>query len=419
MDIRMETIEALESQVRYYVRQFPVMFDRAEKSFLYDNEGRTYIDFFCGASSLNYGHNHFELKQALLNYINKNGIVQSLDMATTAKSAFIKKFKEQILDPRKLNYKLQFCGPTGANAVEAALKLAKKFTNHSHLAAFNNSYHGLSMGALAVTDSPSRWKAIGLSTLDVIFLPYLKPDESIAANLAHIRSQFEFHLKNNTLPAALIMETVQIEGGINVAPSSWLAGLREITKEFGIIFIIDDIQAGCGRTGQFFSFESAKINPDIVCLSKSLSAYGLPMSMLLIKPEIDVWEPGEHTGTFRGNNLAFVTAAKALDFWSDENFLNNLKQQAKQLEDYLKQLAITYSPFLTMRGRGFVWGLEWKDKEIASKVAECCFRKGLIVETVGVDSQVLKLLPPLIIEQEAFSQGLSILEQAIKKSVVL
>ncbi|MGB0524457.1 MAG: aminotransferase class III-fold pyridoxal phosphate-dependent enzyme, partial [Flammeovirgaceae bacterium] len=217
--------------------------------------------------------------------------------------------------------------------------------------------------------------------------------------------------------AAIILETIQGEGGINVAPKSWLRALRAITKKHGILMIIDDIQVGCGRTGKFFSFEEAGIKPDLITLSKSIGGYGLPMSLTLIKPAIDVWKPGQHTGTFRGNNLAFVTAAEAIvKYWKDsESFEAAIETRSKLLFDTLNEVYQEHKDMIEeVRGRGLVAGIEFKHAELAGQVSKEAFSKGLIIETCGAEDNIIKFLPPLTIEMNNFKQGLKLFKYAVE-----
>ncbi|HAP93692.1 MAG TPA: diaminobutyrate--2-oxoglutarate transaminase, partial [Desulfotomaculum sp.] len=319
-DSPMKVFDELESQVRSYCRSFPTVFTKAKGYKLWDTRGREFIDFFAGAGALNYGHNNPGMKEKMLEYIAGDGIMHGLDMATGAKEKFLKRFHEVILKPRKLNYKVMFPGPTGTNAVESALKLAHKVTGRESVISFTNAFHGMTLGSLSVTGNAFKRQGAGLSLSHTVFMPF----DNYLGEGVDTANYIERFLENNgsgvSLPAAIILETVQGEGGINVASFDWLKKVEKICRTRGILLIVDDIQAGCGRTGPFFSFEPAGIKPDIVCLSKSISGCGLPLALTLIDPEFDIWAPGEHNGTFRGNNLAFVTATEALTYWEDDTF---------------------------------------------------------------------------------------------------
>jgi len=411
--------EQFESNVRRYCRDFPVLFKRAEQSFMFDVQDNRYIDFLCGAGSLNYGHNHPHLKSAILEYINENGIMQSLDLYTEAKYQFIDALQSTILAPRGLAYKQQFTGPTGTNAVEAALKLARKVTGRTSVVAFTNAFHGVSLGSLAATASASKRQGAGVELNGVIRLPYhgfLGSEREDDAR--YIEAMLTDPGSGLDAPAAIILETVQGEGGLQAASAPWLRRVAAIAARIGALIIIDDIQTGCGRTGTFFSFENLPIVPDIVCLSKSLSGIGLPLSVLLLAPKHDVWAPGEHNGTFRGNNLAFVAARAALDLWRDEAFLTGLRRNVDHLEARLQGLAQTFSHVgLVLKGRGMLRGIELSDPALAQQVKMEAFRRNLIVETCGPTDTVVKLMPPLTIETEALNEGLDILTKAFGQTL--
>ena len=405
--------ERFESNVRSYCRDFPVVFKRAEQSFMFDVDMNRYIDFLCGAGSLNYGHNHPHIKRAVVDYINENGIMQSLDLYTEAKYLFVEALQSTILSPRGLAYKLQFTGPTGTNAVEAALKLARKVTGRSSVVAFTNAFHGVSLGALAATASAGKRQAAGVDLHGVIRLPYhgfVGGDDDgryVEAMLTQPGNGLE-------APAAIILETVQGEGGLQMASAAWLSRIAAIAARIGALIIIDDIQTGCGRTGTFFSFEGLPIVPDIVCLSKSLSGMGLPLSVLLIAPRYDAWKPGEHNGTFRGNNLAFVSARAAIELWRDQAFLAGLRRNIEHLETRLHDSVQAFPHAgLVVKGRGMIRGIELPDPALAQQIKAEAFRRRLVVETCGPTDSVVKLMPPLTVEAEVLDEALDILAKAI------
>jgi diaminobutyrate-2-oxoglutarate transaminase len=409
-----EIFERLESDVRGYCRSWPVVFERAHGWTLVDEDGREYLDFFAGAGALNYGHNHPVLVARLIEYLQDGGVLHGLDMSTTAKRSFLERFEELVLVPRGLDYKVQFPGPTGTNAVEAALKLARKVTGRERVVGFTNAFHGMTLGALAVTGNSMKRNGAGVPLTMATSMPYqgfLGPD---AETIDYLEAYLCEDGSGMDLPAAVILETVQAEGGINVAGSEWLQGLDQLCKRHDILLIVDDIQVGCGRTGPFFSWEEMGIDPDIVCLSKSLSGSGLPMALTLFKRELDQWEPGEHNGTFRGNNAAFVTATAALElFWRDDLLTAEVGRKSQLLGDGLKVLAHEHDGlFDEIRGRGMIQGLHTTVPEAATAIAAAAFERGLLVETAGPNGDVLKLLPPLVVDDDAIDRALGILGDA-------
>lgn len=404
-------ISRLESEVRSYVRQYPTVFETAKGSMLTDTNGKEFIDFFCGAGTLNYGHNNPKANQALVEYIQSDGIQHSLDKATKAKVAFLQAFENIILKPRNLDYKVQFTGPTGTNAVEAAIKLARKVKQRSHIIAFTHAYHGHTLGSLALTANDYYHNDFNGAHNNVSHLPF---DGYMGNNIdtsEYLDKVLGDQSSGTPIPAAIILETIQGEGGINIARSSWLNRIEFICKKYDILLIIDDIQVGNGRTGKFFSFEHSNITPDIVCLSKSLGA-GLPFSINLIKPEIDLWKPGEHTGTFRGNNLAFITGKAVLEYWSND-FEAHINIRSTIIENRLKSITKKYD-LVSYRGLGMIWGLDVGEGSIAKTIIEKCFTSGLLIESSGANDEVLKIMAALTIDLPTLQKGLYILEKVIE-----
>ncbi|CBL46642.1 Diaminobutyrate-2-oxoglutarate transaminase [gamma proteobacterium HdN1] len=412
--------EQLESEVRGYIRSYPTVFHRAENCWIMDEHGNRYLDFFAGAGALNYGHNPAPLKRAVIDYLEENGITHGLDMATSAKRAFLETFEQVILAPRKLQYKLQFTGPTGTNAVEAAFKLARQVTGRTNIVAFTNAFHGVSLGSLAATANTKFRNAAATPLANVSFIPYdgYLPDHG--DSMAYFRKLLEDRSSGLDLPAAVIVETVQGEGGINIASDQWLVTLAALCKAHKILLIVDDIQVGCGRTGRFFSFEEAGIVPDIITLSKSLSGYGLPMSLVLIQPEIDLWSPSAHNGTFRGNNPAFVSATAALNhFWRTPEFSEALAKKSAQLAAHLSAMRQTCPTIIAVRSKGLVGAIEYDSATTADRISQFCFERGLIIETCGPYGEVLKLLPPLTITEKELNFGFEIIEAATRNYACL
>ncbi|MFN6513540.1 MAG: diaminobutyrate--2-oxoglutarate transaminase [Nostoc sp. CreGUA01] len=411
----MNIFEKRESNVRTYCHNFPDIFHRAKGSIIYSESGKEYIDFFAGAGALNYGHNHDYIKQRVISYLDADGIAHGLDMYTCAKEKFLAKFDEAVLSSKKLDYRIQFCGPTGTNAVEAALKLARKVKQRSGIFSFMGAYHGMTLGSLSISGNIGiRAGAIGTSS-NVTFMPYPYGFMESFDTIEYIESVLNDVNSGIEKPAAIIFETVQAEGGVIVAPIDWMQRLRKLCDENDILLICDDIQVGCGRTGSFFSFERADIVPDMVILSKSISGYGFPMSLLLIKPELDIWEPGEHNGTFRGNQLAFIGATAALEYRESYDFEQDVKSKELFLKNFLTQEIASISEKIAIRGIGMIWGIDVKnfgDRTLSQRITSRCFELGLIIEKAGRNDSVIKILPPLIIDMSSLQKGCSIIKSA-------
>lgn len=409
------TINRLESKVRSYCRHFPVVFSKAKGSALTDEEGNEYIDFLAGAGALNYGHNDPALKEKLMEYIEADQIVHGLDLVTEAKRAFMETFESLILSPRKMKYKMQFTGPTGTNAVEAAMKIARNFTGRQTIVSFTNGFHGVTLGSVAATGNSHFRDGCGMQPQGTAFMPYDGYMGDEIDTIEYLDKMLTDGSSGLDHPAAVIVETIQGEGGINVASNEWLRSLERICSKHEILLIVDDIQVGCGRTGTFFSFEEAGISPDIITLSKSLSGYGLPLSVVLLKPELDLWKPGEHNGTFRGNNLAFVTAQAALEeYWRDDSFERVVKRKGEIVRERLERLAdLDEMGVLSARGRGMMQALDCTSGDLAARISALAFDKGLIMETSGSEDQVLKCMIPLNITDDELERGLGILEESV------
>ncbi|MDQ3402563.1 MAG: diaminobutyrate--2-oxoglutarate transaminase [Actinomycetota bacterium] len=405
----------MESDVRSYCRSWPVVFDRAVGSRMYDESGKSYLDFFAGAGALNYGHNNPILKQAVVDYIQRDGVTHSLDMNTVAKRDFLESFRDVVLAPRELDYKVMFPGPAGANAVEAALKLARKVTGRESIINFTNAFHGMTLGALSVTGNSMKRGGAGIPLVHATPMPYDNYLDGQTPDFLWFERLLADSGSGLNEPAAVIVETVQGEGGINVARAEWLRALSEICVRNDILLIVDDVQMGCGRTGPFFSFEAAGIRPDIVCLSKSIGGFGLPLGLTLLRPELDVWEPGEHNGTFRGINPAFVASTEALRaYWTDDTLEKATLAKGEQVGRALSGLAEAYpgTP-LKAKGRGLARGLRFESGALAAAVSRAAFERGLLMETAGPDGEVAKVMPPLTVTDAELEEGLAILADAV------
>lgn len=408
----MQPFDRLESEVRSYCRSFPVVFTHAEGAVVRDEDGQEYLDFFAGAGALNYGHNHPVLREALVDYLQSGAVTHMLDMHTAAKRDLLLRFEEVILKPRGLDMKLLFPGPTGTNAVETALKIARKKTGRDTIVGFTNGYHGMTLGALAITGNESKRRGGGVTLPSNRVMPFDGYFGDEVDTIDMIRRMIQDGSSGVDAPAAFVLETVQAEGGVRVASQAWLQGLRELADDVGALLILDDIQVGCGRTGPFFSFDGMNLDPDIITLSKSLSGYGLPFALCLVKPEHDVFTPGEHNGTFRGFNPAMVTAAKALDFWEDDAMVGQTTAKGAVVRQRLQALADAHGG--EVRGRGLIQAIEFSDPAAADAVAKACFERHLIIETAGAKGEVLKVLPPLLIPEEQLLEGLDRLDAAVE-----
>ena len=402
--------ETVESNVRSYCRSFPTVFTKAKGSIMTDENGKEYIDFFAGAGALNFGHNPDWINEKVIAYLQADGIVHSMDMYTAPKRDFLTFFNEKILVPRNLNYKVQFAGPTGTNAVEAAIKLARNAKKRENVFAFMGAFHGMTMGALALTTDRCSRDGAGQLLPNVTHIPAPGLFEGLDT-IAYAEHLITDDHSGVEKPAAIILETVQADGGINVFDVKWLQDLRALCDRHDILLIVDDIQVGCGRAGTFFSFERANIVPDIVTLSKSIGGCGMPLALVLMKPDLDVWEPGQHTGTFRGNQLALVAGKAGLEYFVENDLPAVVTRKGELVDKYIKENICTIDSRIQYRGIGLIWGLDFSafNEDITKPLIAACFRNGLIVERVGRNNNVLKIMPPLVIDDETLLKGLEII----------
>ncbi|WP_227429408.1 diaminobutyrate--2-oxoglutarate transaminase family protein [Psychrobacter sp. I-STPA6b] len=426
--------DTFESNVRSYPRRLPFAIQSASGVWITDVEGNRYLDCLSGAGTLALGHNHPLIKDSLIRTLQTDLPLHTLDITTPVKDKF-SEFMYHLLSTDTDEYCLQFCGPTGADAIEAAIKLAKKVTGRSAIISFSGGYHGMSHGALSVTGNLSAKAGIEALMGNVQFLPY--PNEYRCAfglpieqsHQAHTH-YFEHFLRDVesgvNKPAAVLLEVIQGEGGVNPAPIKWLQQVRKVTKELGILLIIDEVQTGFCRTGNWFAFEQSGIDPDIIVMSKAIGG-GLPLALLGIKKQYDVWQAGNHSGTFRGNQLAMVSGLVTLEYLQQHNIAEQVQTLGQWFIAQLQQLQDSYPQIGHIRGRGLMIGVEMVDPTqpmstdgsypadgaCASHLQTACFNNGLVIEKGGRYGSVLRFLPPLIISKQELTQALEKFKNAL------
>jgi len=406
----MDVFEKWESEVRGYCRTFPTVFKKASNARQVDENGKSYIDFFGGAGVLNFGHNNERMKKAIIDFIKADGVAHSLDMSTDVKRDFIQAFADTILKPRNMTYKMQFTGPTGTNAVEAALKLARRVTGRRSVIAFSHGFHGMTLGSLACTANAYFRNAAGVPLENVMRL-------NLEHRMEGMAEAFEDSSSGLEPPAAVLVEVIQAEGGVNLASADWLRELRAFAERVGALFIVDDIQAGCGRTGSYFSFDGMDLDPDIICLAKGIGGFGTPLAMNLVKPDHDShWSPGEHTGTFRGQGISFVAGREALRYFEDDSLMAEVKRKGVLMADRLLAIAkADPGKGFEVRGRGMMQAIDTRDPALSKAVVADCFENGLLIGGCGTAGRVLKLIPPLTIPDADLEEGIDILENAMAR----
>ena len=413
------TFEEHESVVRSYCRHFPTVFTTAKGALFSDENNKEYIDFWCGAGAVNYGHNNDYIKAKLLDYLSSDGIMHALDMYTVPKREFIETIQDKILKPRGLDYKIQFPGPTGTNANEAALKLARKVKKRNNIFAFMGAFHGMTLASLALTTDKGARGGAGVNLTDVTHIPapYMFKDLDVIEYMEKLITDDHSGVSK---PAGVMLETVQAEGGIQVFDNEFLVRVREFCDKYDILMIVDDVQVGCCRTGKFFSFERANIVPDIVTMSKSIGGYGLPFAITLLKPELDIWSPGEHNGTFRGNQLSFIAATSGIEYMLENNIEQLAFDKGEIIKTFIENEILPIDKRLQLRGIGLIWGIEFENIPVTGlgdMIIDNCFEKGLIIEGAGRKNSVVKIMPPIVIENDLLLKGLQILKESITEKL--
>lgn len=427
--------EQHESEVRSYPRRIPIAIKKAYGALVEDTRGQIFLDCLAGAGTLALGYNHPEINQALKEQLDSGLPYQTLDITTKAKDNFIKKVKAFLPEDFSNNSAIQFCGPSGADAVEAAIKLAKQTTGRNTMFAFRGAYHGMTNGTMGMMGNlGTKERRTGLMS-DVHFMPFpynlrcpfgLGGEAGATASIRYIERLLNDDEAGIMKPAAIIVEPVQGEGGVIPAPVEWMRGLRRICDEHGILLIFDEIQCGVGKTGHRFAFEESGVSPDILCLSKAIGG-GLPMSILVFNKEIDTWKAGEHTGTFRGNQLAMVSGAKALEIIERDELVEHANIAGQYLRLGLESIQKRVNCIAEVRGKGLMLGVEIKkadgslnkfgepssDGDLTLAIQRAALERGLMVEKGGRDGSVIRFLPPLIISFEQIDFALRVFEEAI------
>ena len=418
----LERQEAIESNARTYPRRLPIALKSGRGVVVRDTEGRDYFDCLAGAGTLALGHNHPVVIEAIHHALSEEVPFQTLDFPTPFKDRFISDLFESLPEYFSKNFKIQFCGPSGADAIEAALKLVKTATGRRGILCFHGAYHGMTHAALGVTGETGPKTPISGQPAEVQFLPFpsdyrcpfgLGGDAGAMMGANYIETILDDPNSGIPLPAAMILEAIQGEGGVNPAPNKWVRKIRQITEARGIPLIVDEVQTGLGRSGRLYAFEHADITPDVVVLSKAIGG-GLPLSVIIYRRELDLWESGAHAGTFRGTQLAFAAGAATIRYVSENHLERNATEMGARLQSALEQIATDNALIGNVRGRGLMIGVEIVDAadpqakrpgppppspKRARRIQYECLRRGLIIELGGRLGSVVRFLPPLIVTQ--------------------
>jgi diaminobutyrate-2-oxoglutarate transaminase len=422
--------EQRESNARTYPRRLPIAIKRASGSYIEDLDGNIFIDFLTGAGVLALGHNHPEIVTAVHRQLDV--FCHGLDFPTEVKDEFVSTQLSLLPESMRDRMKIQFCGPAGANAVDAALKLCKTATGRGDVVAFQGAFHGSSHSAMAVTGSVSQKEPIANGMPGVHFFPYpyayrwpvtLDPESCGAQCLHTLESALKDPLGGIAKPAAVIIEIVQAEGGVIVGPIDFIRGVRELTRELGIPLIVDEIQTGCGRTGTWYAFEQYGIEPDVIIASKGLGGIGMPIAVIFYDRELDTWAPGAHTATFRGNQLAFAAGIASAEIIQRDGILGQVQRESEYVLDELRSLQANHRAIGDVRGLGLMVGMEMIDPEtgaaapdLASRIQRLALERGLILELGGRYDAVVRMLPPLNVSRATLDQALGILRETLAQA---
>jgi diaminobutyrate-2-oxoglutarate transaminase len=417
--------EQRESSVRTYPRSIPIAIRRGLGAYVEDLDGNVFIDFLTGAGALPLGHSHPELLEAIREQLPV--LTSGLDLPTEIRDEFVSLQLSLLPESMRATTRIQFCGPSGADAVDAALKLCKTATGRSEIIAFQGAFHGSSHAAMTVSGIVAHKERIASGVPGVHFFPYPYPlrcalgagDESGKRCLEYLERSLRDPLGGIPLPAAVLMELVQGEGGVIPAPTEFVQGIRRVTAELGIPLIVDEVQTGGGRTGTWFAFEQHGIVPDVIVASKAIGGAGMPLAILLHKDELDAFAPGAHTGTFRGNQLAFAAGIASARIIHRDGILEHVQALGEYARSELARLGAEHDFVGEVRGSGLMLGIEFVDPatgEPAPALARAAQREaiqhGLIIERGGRGDCVVRLLPPLNVSRETMDQALEILEAA-------
>ena len=429
-----------ESNARSYPRRIPLALKRARGLCVEDVEGRQFIACLAGAGTLALGHNHPVVTEAIQRVLADELPLHTLDLTTPVKDRFVQDLFGVLPEALRSEAKIQFCGPTGTDAVEAALKLVRTATGRSTVLAFQGAYHGMTQGAQSLMGSLGPKKPLGaLLNNGVQFLPYpydyrcpfgLGGEAGVRANLHYLENLLNDPEAGVALPAAVIVEVVQGEGGVIPADIEWLRGLRRITEQAGVALIVDEIQSGFARTGRMFAFEHAGIVPDVVTLSKAIGG-SLPLAVMVYRDWLDLWSPGAHAGTFRGNQMAMAAGSAVINYLVEHRLCEHAEAMGQRLRGHLQRLQQDYPQLGDIRGRGLMLGVELVDpagkldaqghppasRTLAPKVQRECLRRGLILELGGRHGAVVRFLPPLIISAEQIDEVAGRFAEAVRAAV--
>lgn len=436
---------AVESAAVSYPGAIPIAIDAAKGATLRDVDGNTFLDFFAGMGALNVGHSNPYVLEAVEAQLRK--VTHTFDFPTEPRLELVEKLDEIAPSGLAGHSKVLFGGPTGSDAIEASIKLAKQHTGGDGLIAFRGSYHGQSAGALSLTAGRQFKRDYTPLLPDVTHVPFPHPtrhpdgfdaefgnaicpvdageccqDAWCAIVLENVRELLADPYSGLANPAGICVEPVQATGGIVFPPPGFLAGLQELCAEHDVAFIVDEIQTGLGRTGEWFASDLYDVTPDIMPVSKSLGGVGLPLSATVYDERFDSWESSGHSGTFRGNVPAMAGGVRAIEYIQDHDLLSRTRSLGETVRSRLSELESAVPAIVDVRGEGLMWGLEFAPDEggdraggadLVGAIQEAAYTNGVLVWTAGREGSVLRLMPPLVITETQLESGLDIIEDSI------
>ena len=408
-----------------YPLSLPIAIDSARGATVKDVDGNIYLDFSAGIGVANVGHSNPYVLEAAQEQLEE--VAHTIDFPTESRLAFIDALESIAPGTLPGNSRIVFGGPTGTNAIEASIKLAKYNTGRSGIVGFEGCFHGGTMGSLSLSGWPSPLNSETTPLLsNVAHIPYPNPNDSetpeiaLEKTLEEVRAVVSGRATNlDSSPAGVWVEPIQGSGGVVVPPAGFLQELADITAAHDVLLIVDEIQTGMGRTGEWFASDHAGITPDAMTVGKAVGGIGLPLSATIYREELDTWGPQAHEGTFRGHAPAMIAGVRAIEYIEKHDLLNRASKLGNYLQTRLKEMQQNCPLLVDVRGRGLLLGAEFRNEEgtplpsLVESIQKRCLRRGLIVWTAGIEGHVLRLLPPLVLTDEQARVGMDILDDAV------
>ena len=420
----LERQRQLDSSAVAYPKNVPIAIEDAKGATLRDADGNVFLDFFAGVGVLNVGHSNPYVLEGVREQMEK--VVHTIDFPTEARLDLIEKLNEIAPGSLPDENRVVFGGPTGSDAIEATIKLAKYNTNGDGLIAFRGSYHGASSGALSLTGGRKYKRDYAPLLPNVHHVPYPyplryggDPDAAREAAIENVTELLEDPYSGITNPAGIWVEPIQGEGGVVVPPKGFLTELKAIAEENGVPLIVDEIQTGFGRTGKWFASNWDGVTPDVMPMAKAIGGIGLPLSATMYHEDLDTWDAGGHIGTYRGNAPAMVAGTRAIEYIQQHDLLSHADELGGYMRTRLREAADDTDRVVEVRGRGLFTGVEFVDedgepsKATVKAIQQYCYKRGVIVWTAGRHGHVLRLLPPLVMTRQQAEAGLDVVCDAI------